>query len=638
MKRQLLWEFFALGLVLMGVARSVESTGVQNVNVTLSRVSTLYLPMYAANGSLVYTYPSYTVEKLAVDFSAKVIYGAGFGVLHVINASDVANLTSLKHVRMTELELTDVKICGGAVFVSYRNDSNKLRGGVRVYKPYDEQLGGMTLVHDIPMGSLPDMINPTPNCTLVVAVENEGFVQGGQFYDLPGGVGIIRFPSGIEAEPEVKILDFTKFDDQYEQLSASGVRWVYRGSGNNFSNNVEPEYVTFNHDYTTAFVCLQENNAIAVVDLRTDSITAIRGLGFKPWRGLQLDPSDRDGGIHMSSWPVYGMYQPDTIDWVHWDGEDYLLTANEGDSQEYPAPALFSEEIRGKDIPDSDIADSVSAELRQALRNSSALGRLVLSNVDGRNSEGKLERFMTYGSRSFSVWRTLDMAQVFDSGSQIAEEHAQWRPDLFNCFSSGADLLADAMDTRSDNKGPETESMSVGVLEGHLLIFVGNERPGTLAVYSVAPGGFEPRFQTLFTEGIPRDSRRTLHEMFEARELYSVDPENIEFIPTSAGLADFPLLLLGGSVSGTVSVLRVNVQPVSDVPGPSTPGPACPGPSSVASSLTRPAGVVVILCWLLTLTGVCGVYILQGSLPRLYKLPPRAEQVNDDSSQQKLRC
>ena len=58
------------------------------------------------------------------------------------------------------------------------------------------------------------MLLPTSDCTLVVAIENEAVVVGGQFHDLPGGVGVVRFPSGIAAQPEVKILDFTKFDSQ----------------------------------------------------------------------------------------------------------------------------------------------------------------------------------------------------------------------------------------------------------------------------------------------------------------------------------------------------------------------------------------------------------------------------------------
>jgi hypothetical protein len=40
----------------------------------------------------------------------------------------------------------------------------------------------------------------------------------------------------------------------------------------------------------------KENNAIATVDLETENITAIHGLGFKNWSNSKLDASDRDNG------------------------------------------------------------------------------------------------------------------------------------------------------------------------------------------------------------------------------------------------------------------------------------------------------------------------------------------------------
>ncbi|KAL8606257.1 hypothetical protein ACOMHN_039793 [Nucella lapillus] len=550
MKRQL-W----LGAVLVVVLASVASHG---LNVSLSRVSTVYLPTYGEDGSLSYSFPTETVEQLAYHAKSKTLYGVGVGVIHVIDASDVSNMTLKAHVMLADLELTDVEVCSDAVFVTYTNNTDKQKGGVRVYKAYDDQSAQLKLLQDIPLPSLPDMVYPTPNCTLVVAIENEGFVQGGQFYDPPGRVGIVRFPSGVTAQPEVKILDFTKFDSRFEELSASGVRWVYRGSGNNFSNNVEPEYVAFNKDYTKAFICLQENNAIAVVDLETDNITGIYGLGFKSWG--QLDPSDKDGGVRIGEWPVYGMYQPDSIDRVHWNGQDYLLTANEGDAQHYDSPVDFDEEIRGKDIEESDFAANVSEDLKQALRNNSRLGRLTLSKVDGKNKEGKFEKFYTYGGRSFSIWRTSDMVQVYDSGSDMEKETAQRRPDIFNSNVKKGDLLQETMDTRSDNKGPETESVTTGELADHLLIFAGNERPGTIAVYSVAPGGMHPQFQSLFSEGIPPgNDNRTWGQLYDARQLYGIDVEFIKFMPVSSGFADFPALLIVGTVSGTVSVLKVDV-------------------------------------------------------------------------------
>ena len=51
--------------------------------------------------------------------------------------------------------------------------------------------------------------------------------------------------------------------------------------------------------------------------------------------------------INQRPWPVYGMYQPDTIKFLTIGGVDYLLTANEGDSKDYN---FFSEEERGHDI------------------------------------------------------------------------------------------------------------------------------------------------------------------------------------------------------------------------------------------------------------------------------------------------
>lgn len=45
-------------------------------------------------------------------------------------------------------------------------------------------------------------------------------------------------------------------------------------------------------------VSLQENNAIAEVDMVFETITELRGLGFKDWKNYKLDPSDSDGGTY----------------------------------------------------------------------------------------------------------------------------------------------------------------------------------------------------------------------------------------------------------------------------------------------------------------------------------------------------
>ena len=56
-------------------------------------------------------------------------------------------------------------------------------------------------------------------------------------------------------------------------------------------------------------------------------------------------------GIHIREWPVYGIYQPDGIQWFRWNDESYVITANEGKSVSLDDdPVNFDEDIRGANI------------------------------------------------------------------------------------------------------------------------------------------------------------------------------------------------------------------------------------------------------------------------------------------------
>ncbi len=95
---------------------------------------------------------------------------------------------------------------------------------------------------------------------------------------------------------------------------------------------------------------LQENNAIAVVDLTTLTIRDILPLGLKDF-GLErngIDASDKDDLINIRAYEgVYGLYQPDTIASFSWKGGNFIVSANEGDARDY---AGFSEELRAQDL------------------------------------------------------------------------------------------------------------------------------------------------------------------------------------------------------------------------------------------------------------------------------------------------
>ena len=87
-------------------------------------------------------------------------------------------------------------------------------------------------------------------------------------------------------------------------------------AGTGFAEDVEPEYAAISHDSRTAWVTLQENNAIAKIDLHSSRIEEIFALGFLNHNLLEnaLDASDSDGKIgDLKQWPVKGMYLPDGI-------------------------------------------------------------------------------------------------------------------------------------------------------------------------------------------------------------------------------------------------------------------------------------------------------------------------------------
>ena len=59
------------------------------------------------------------------------------------------------------------------------------------------------------------------------------------------------------------------------------------------AQDLEPEYITASNEM--AYVTLQENNGVAVIDLNTLTMDIV-GLGFKNWAGLNIDVQE-DGEV-----------------------------------------------------------------------------------------------------------------------------------------------------------------------------------------------------------------------------------------------------------------------------------------------------------------------------------------------------
>ncbi|MEL7521490.1 MAG: esterase-like activity of phytase family protein, partial [Cyanobacteria bacterium J06553_1] len=133
------------------------------------------------------------------------------------------------------------------------------------------------------VGALPDMVTFTPDGSKVL-VANEGEPDEG--VDPDGSVSIIDISGEFESlgQQNVSTADFLRFNGREADLRADGVRIFPDAT---VAQDVEPEYIAVSPDGTKAFVTLQENNAIAVVDIETATVEGIQPLGLKDFsKGL----------------------------------------------------------------------------------------------------------------------------------------------------------------------------------------------------------------------------------------------------------------------------------------------------------------------------------------------------------------
>ena len=374
-------------------------------------------------------------------------------------------------------------------------------------------------------GALPDMITFTPNGQYVL-VANEGEPSDDYTVDPEGSITIIPI-TGLRAF-KPKTAGFTAFNDKEAELQASGVRIF--GPRATVAQDLEPEYITVSANSKTAWVSLQENNALAIVDIPSATVTNIVALGLKDHSlpGNELDASDSDGTINIKNWPVFGMFQPDGISSIQVAGKTYIVSANEGDSRNYDG---FSEEKRIKDLS----LDGTVFPNGAVLKQNANLGRLKTTNKYQNNSpSGDVKTLYSYGARSFSIWNA-DGTLVWDSGSEFANITSNQFPTLFN--SEGDE---DSFDGRSDDKGCEPEGIVTGKVRGRIYVFIGLERIGGIMVYDVT-NPFAPEFVEY------------------TRNPGDVSPEGVTFVPAGESpIPGVPLLIVTHEVSSTTTVFKID--------------------------------------------------------------------------------
>lgn len=572
-------------------------------------------------------------EITAFDAQSKRVFtvNAQQGSLDIIDLSDANNPKSIGAIEVSGLAtgatVNSVAVHNGIVAIAIESTPKTAPGYVAFYQAADSRY----LSH-VQVGALPDMLVFTPDGTKVL-VANEGEPSDDYQIDPEGSISIIDI-SKVSA-PTVRTADFTAFNDQREALLAQGVRLFgpdqskpHAGRVSDYARvsvaqDVEPEYIAVSADGKLAWVSLQENNALAKVDIEAAKVIEILPLGFKDHgiEGQGMDVTDATTAIDIRTWPgVHGMYMPDAIAAYAAAGNTYIVTANEGDARAWGEGNAayfnaelsqgFVEEIRVKHLVHKDgfsrrLKDDMPAHLYALAegamldpnvfgycgaklgnkpgdcRLDEQLGRLKVTwtlgyktkpdgtplyhDINGQeNPTGRwlmYDKLYSFGARSFSI-RDQDGALVWDSGDQ------------FEQF-----LASDECKLRAERDIPcatyfNSQHSSAGALknrsddkgpepEGVELGQLGDKTFAFIGLERM--GGIMVYDITDPTAPVFQDYLNTrqnwgLSPDTHLAEMGDLGPEGLKFIPAKDSPTGQPLLIVGFEVSGTTSVFEIEQQ------------------------------------------------------------------------------
>jgi len=502
----------------------------------------------AEGGTEIVAYDSISHHAYSVNGSAKAVDIIDLNVLN----ENVREIPRLKQITLSDLgvaasDVTSVAIHpeGGYIAVS-APAANKVDPGFVIFLTTD----GKYLSH-VTVGALPDMLTFTPDGTYVLAA-NEGEPSDDYQTNPDGSVSMIDVSNGVDEITDDDVTNVQFEDDVIQE----GVRKVSESA--TYAQDLEPEYIVVDDNSKYAYVTLQENNAIAKLDLQAKNFVLVKSLGYKDFSAGEnkLDASNDDNEINITNWPVLSMYQPDGMASYTVNGRTYILSANEGDAQDYDG---FSEEVRVADLQDSyelnaDLYEGYTQEqldqmIENGLFDDSQLGKLNSTTSAPKNVNGNYEAIYGYGARSFSIWNANSLELTYDSGSDFEKITQQvYGEDYFNSNNDENNF-----DSRSDDKGPEPETVTIGNVQGQNYAFIGLERVGGIMVYNIESPE-TPSFNRYFSSRIFHGKGDVTAASGDAA------PEGLTFIPANESPIGQNILLAAHEVTGTIAAYQIGIE------------------------------------------------------------------------------
>lgn len=412
-------------------------------------------------------------------------------------------------------------------------------------------------------GVQPDMVIFSEDGNIVLTADEGEPRQG---YTAQGAVDPKGSVTVIDALSKSAVtVTFDSFDAKRDELVSAGVVLKKNTAP---SVDLEPEYIAVSGN--TAYVALQEANAVAVLNIQTKQFENIFSLGFEDHSKVAIDLNKSDGVYDPKTYEkIKGIRMPDGISVTTIGGQTYLLTANEGDSRAWPV---------GTETDVNEIKEKASPV--NGIKPGGKVTWFDVSQYDG------LEPGIDYifGGRSVTMFKITEsgLEEVFDSGSDFERLTAEVLPEYFNCSNDTVDV-----EDRSGKKGPEPENVTAGTVDGHTYAFVGLERIGGVMIYDIT----DPAAVT-FKNYV--NSRNYSEDIYD-----DVSPEGVLFVTADQNSSGAPIIIASNEVSGTVSVTALDIdtapveedsskpQPQKDDPNPSQPSKNEPNPTQPSEGETK---------------------------------------------------
>lgn len=394
-----------------------------------------------------------------IDFTGETVIGSKQSYLITLQENSIDETKLTYDLPEADKAESDISPDGTKLAAAVQHADYATAGIVAVFDCKDD--GSLENPQYFTVGVQPDMVTFANNDTILSADEGEprnGF--GTDTHDPKGSVSVISLTG--KTSQQVYFNGFTA-----EELTAKNIL-IGKVNGEILSPeaDLEPEYIAVSSDDKTAYVSLQEANAVAVLNIAEKKFTGIYSVGFEDYSQVPVDKNSKDTQYEAKIYAdIVGARMPDGIALYENAGKTYLVTANEGDSR------VWAEKT----------PNEYSNETKDATITGKKITFLDPEKCAGLPNDKENEKVL-YGGRSFTIFEVNadGLNEVYDSKDDFERITAEYIPDHFNCSNDNIDK-----DDRSGKKGPEPENVTIGTVNGKTYAFIAIERIGGIMVYDI---------------------------------------------------------------------------------------------------------------------------------------------------------